>query len=131
MQKPTFMTIVGTRPEIIRLSRLIPLLDEVSNHIFVHTGQNYDPKLSDVFFSDLGLRHPDLYLESDTSSVASVMADVLTGTEALLRRHSPDAVMILGDTNSSVAAIICERNNVPVYHMEAGNRSFDSNVQKN
>lgn len=122
------MTIVGTRPEIIRLSRLIPTLDSVSNHILVHTGQNHDPRLSDVFFADLDLRPPDVYLEVDTSSVGSVMADVLRGTERLLAQFRPDAVMILGDTNSSIGAIICERNGVPVYHMEAGNRSFDNNV---
>jgi UDP-N-acetylglucosamine 2-epimerase (non-hydrolysing) len=128
MSKIKVVTIVGTRPEIIRLSRLIPKLDEYTNHIFVHTGQNSDPKLNDVFFEDLELRQPDYYLNVDTSSMGSVMGDTIKKSEELFLKEKPDAVMILGDTNSAIAAIVAERMHIPVYHMEAGNRSFDANV---
>jgi UDP-N-acetylglucosamine 2-epimerase len=128
MRKLKVVTIVGTRPEIIRLSRLIPKLDEFCEHVFVHTGQNSDPKLNDVFLKDLGLRSPDYFLKVDTSSMGSVMGDTIRKSEEVLIREKPDAVMILGDTNSSVAAIVAERLHIPVYHMEAGNRSFDANV---
>ena len=128
MSKIKVVTIVGTRPEIIRLSRLILKLDEYTNHIFVHTGQNSDPKLNDVFFEDLELRQPDYYLNVDTSSMGSVMGDTIKKSEELFLKEKPDAVMILGDTNSAVAAIVAERMHIPVYHMEAGNRSFDANV---
>ena len=122
------MTIVGTRPEIIRLSRLIPKLDEHTDHILVHTGQNYDRQLNDVFFEELELRQPDYYLEVDTSSMGAVMGDTLRKAEEVFLREKPDAVMILGDTNSAIAAVVAERMHIPVYHMEAGNRSFDNNV---
>jgi UDP-N-acetylglucosamine 2-epimerase (non-hydrolysing) len=128
VSKIKVVTVVGTRPEIIRLSRLIPKLDEYTNHIFVHTGQNNDPKLNDVFFEDLELRQPDYYLNVDTSSMGSVMGDTIKKSEELFLKEKPDAVMILGDTNSAVAAIVAERMHIPVYHMEAGNRSFDANV---
>lgn len=128
MKKLKVVTVVGTRPEIIRLSRLIPKLDEYTDHILVHTGQNYDPQLSDVFFKDLELRQPDYYLNVDTSSFGSVMGDTLKKSEEVFIKEKPDAVMILGDTNSAVAAIVAERLHIPVYHMEAGNRSFDKNV---
>ena len=128
MKKVKVVTVVGTRPEIIRLSRLIPKLDEHTDHILVHTGQNYDPQLSDVFFKDLELRQPDYYLDVDTSSFGSVMGDTLRKSEEIFLKEKPDAVMILGDTNSAVAAIAAERLHIPVYHMEAGNRSFDNNV---
>jgi UDP-N-acetylglucosamine 2-epimerase (non-hydrolysing) len=128
VSKIKVVTVVGTRPEIIRLSRLITKLDEYTNHIFVHNGQNSDPKLNDVFFEDLELRQPDYYLNVDTSSMGSVMGDTIKKSEALFLKEKPDAVMILGDTNSAVAAIVAERMHIPVYHMEAGNRSFDANV---
>lgn len=128
MSKVKVVTIVGTRPEIIRLSRLIPKLDEYTDHVFVHTGQNSDPKLNDVFFADLELRQPDYYLNVDTTSMGSVMGDTIKKSEELFLKEKPDAVMILGDTNSAVAAIVAERMHIPVYHMEAGNRSFDANV---
>jgi len=128
LKKLKVVTIVGTRPEIIRLSRLIPKLDEYTDHILVHTGQNSDPKLNEVFFEDLELRQPDYFLNVDTSSMGSVMGDVLKKSEEVFLKEKPDAVMILGDTNSSIAAIVAERMHVPVYHMEAGNRSFDNNV---
>jgi UDP-N-acetyl-L-fucosamine synthase len=128
MTKPTVVTIVGTRPEIIRLSRVIARLDEVTNHILVHTGQNSDPNLSDVFFNDLEIRKPNYFLEVDTSSLAGTLADTLVKTEKVLMTEKPNAVLILGDTNSAISAVIAKRMHIPVYHMEAGNRSFDENV---
>jgi len=126
--KLTVVTIVGTRPEIIRLSRIIPKLDRSFKHIFVHTGQNSDPMLSDVFFEDLGLRKPDVYLDVDTATLGSVLGDTLKKVEKVFLNHKPDAVLILGDTNSSISAVLAKRMQIPVYHMEAGNRSFDENV---
>lgn len=126
--KSKVLTIVGTRPEIIRLSRVIPLLDEHFNQVFVNTGQNKDPMLSDVFFEDLEIRQPDLYLDVNTSSLGSALGDTLEKVEKILVEHKPDAVLILGDTNSAISAVIAKRMHVPVYHMEAGNRSFDENV---
>lgn len=122
------VTFVGTRPEIIRLSLLIKLLDKKTNHTLVHTGQNNDPLLSDVFFSDLGLRNPDKYLGITNETPAQAMAQTLVGAEKALQSSRPDAVVVLGDTNSAVAAIIARRMGIPVYHLEAGNRSFDENV---
>ena len=122
------VTILGTRPEIIRLSCVMPRLDELVDHKIVHTGQNYDPKLNQVFFRELELREPDIHLKVDTSSLGSVYAGVLIGSEKVLREERPDAVLILGDTNSSIAALMARRLHIPVYHMEAGNRSFDLNV---
>jgi UDP-N-acetylglucosamine 2-epimerase (non-hydrolysing) len=126
--KLTVVTIVGTRPEIIRLSRLIPLLDENFNHILVNTGQNKDPMLSNIFFEELEIREPDIYLDVDTSTLGSSLGDTLTKIEKVFVDHKPDAVMILGDTNSAISAVLAKRMHIPVYHMEAGNRSFDENV---
>lgn len=128
MKKLKVVTIVGTRPEIIRLSMLIPKLDKYTDHVFVHTGQNSDPKLNQIFFEDLELRQPDYYLNVDTSSMGAVMGDTLRKSEEVFLKEKPDAVMILGDTNSAIAAVVAERMHIPVYHMEAGNRSFDNNV---
>jgi UDP-N-acetyl-L-fucosamine synthase len=122
------VTIVGTRPEIIRLSRIIPELDQTFNHVFVHTGQNKDPMLTDVFFADLNLRAPDVFLDVDTSSLGAVLGDTLKKIESVFIKHKPDAVLILGDTNSAISAVLAKRMHIPVYHMEAGNRSFDENV---
>ena len=122
------MTVVGTRPEIIRLSRVLDLLDRTVDHVLVHTGQNWDPALSDIFFADLALRAPDRFLHVDTSSLGRVLGGVLTGVEDAIRDVRPDALLVLGDTNSCVAALIARRMKVPVYHMEAGNRCFDQNV---
>jgi UDP-N-acetylglucosamine 2-epimerase (non-hydrolysing) len=122
------VTVVGTRPEIIRLSRIIPKLDQVFDNILVHTGQNKDPMLSDVFFNDLELRQPDVFLDVDVSTLGSVLGDTIRKIEGVLIQHQPDAVLILGDTNSSISAVIAKRMHIPVYHMEAGNRSFDENV---
>jgi UDP-N-acetyl-L-fucosamine synthase len=122
------MTIVGTRPEIIRLSRVIARLDESVDHVLVHTGQNYDHSLSQVFFDDLNLRQPAHFLAVDTSSLGQFLGGVMVKTEEVIRSEKPDAVLILGDTNSSIAAVMAKRMRVPVYHMEAGNRCFDENV---
>lgn len=122
------MTIVGTRPELIRLSRVIARLDETVDHVLVHTGQNYDYALNGVFFRDLGIREPDHLLDVDTSSLGHVLGETLIRTEEVLRVERPDAVLILGDTNSSIAAVMAKRMRIPVYHMEAGNRCFDERV---
>lgn len=122
------MTIVGTRPELIRLSRVIARLDATVDHVLVHTGQNYDAMLSDVFFRDLAIRQPDHMLGVNTSSLGHVLGETLIRAEEVLRAEKPDAVLVLGDTNSCIAAIMAKRMHIPVYHMEAGNRSFDENV---
>jgi UDP-N-acetylglucosamine 2-epimerase len=122
------MTVVGTRPEIIRLAATIKRLDAHVDHILVHTGQNYDYDLNQIFFRDLGLREPDHYMHADTSSLGAVLGSILQRTEALLLKEQPDAFVVLGDTNSSISALIAKRMKIPVYHMEAGNRSFDENV---
>lgn len=122
------MTIVGTRPEIIRLSRVLTKLDATVDHVLVHTGQNYDHQLNQVFFDDLKLRVPDHYLDVDTSSLGRVLGETLIRTEEVLLEEKPDAVLVLGDTNSCIAAVMAKRMRIPVYHMEAGNRCFDENV---
>src|SRR5262245_13795810 len=124
------MTVVGTRPEIIRLSRVIDRLDRTDgiDHVLVHTGQNYDHSLNQVFFDDLDLRSPDHYLDVDTSSLGAVLGGVLLGSERVIADERPDALLVLGDTNSCISAVMAKRMRVPVYHMEAGNRCFDENV---
>jgi len=122
------MTIVGTRPEIIRLSRVISLLDEQLDHTLVHTGQNYDYELNEVFFQDLELRKPDHFLEVNTTSLGTSVGDIIQKTEVVLREVKPDAFLVLGDTNSCLSAYIAKRMKIPVFHMEAGNRCFDFNV---
>ncbi|MEU4470477.1 UDP-N-acetylglucosamine 2-epimerase (non-hydrolyzing) [Micromonospora sp. NPDC023888] len=124
----TVMTVVGTRPEIIRLSRVLSRLDDTVDHVLVHTGQNWDSTLSDVFFSELRLREPDRFLRVDTTSLGRVLGGVLVGMEAAIAELRPDALLVLGDTNSCIAALMARRMRVPVYHMEAGNRCFDLNV---
>jgi UDP-N-acetylglucosamine 2-epimerase (non-hydrolysing) len=122
------MTVVGTRPEVIRLSRVMKCLDESLDHVLVHTGQNWDYRLNGIFFDELVLRPPDHVLNVDTSSLGAVLADTLRKTEEVLRREKPDAFLVLGDTNSAISALMAKRLHVPVYHMEAGNRCFDENV---
>ncbi|RLP87453.1 UDP-N-acetylglucosamine 2-epimerase (non-hydrolyzing) [Micromonospora sp. BL4] len=122
------MTVVGTRPEIIRLSRIIERLDQTVDHVLVHTGQNWDPALSDVFFQEMKVRQPDRFLQVDTQSLGHVLGAVLVGTEQAITELRPDALLVLGDTNSAIAALMARRMRVPVYHMEAGNRCFDLNV---
>ncbi len=122
------MTILGTRPEIIRLSLVIPLLDRFCQHILVHTGQNYDDRLSEIFFGELGVRKPDVYLSVRAAGFGGQVGQILERSEALFVEHRPDRVLILGDTNSGLAAIIARRLGIPVYHMEAGNRCYDDRV---
>lgn len=122
------MTILGTRPEIIRLARVMARLDEYADQVIVHTGQNYDYELNEIFFEDLGVRKPDHFLGAGGGSLGETLGKILTESEKALRQEQPDAVLVLGDTNSAIAAIMARRMKVPVYHMEAGNRSFDRNV---
>jgi UDP-N-acetyl-L-fucosamine synthase len=122
------MTIVGTRPEIIRLSRIIPLLDKFSEHKLVHTGQNYDYELNQVFFEDLEIRKPDIFLEAAGATAAETIGLVIAKVDKIFLAYNPDAILILGDTNSSLAAISAKKNKIPIFHMEAGNRSFDQRV---
>lgn len=128
MNKFKVTTIVGTRPEIIRLSRVISLFDDCFDHRIVHTGQNWDYELNEVFFNDLALRKPDNFLGVDVSSLGAVLGGILVAIEKELTEYRPDAVLVLGDTNSAISAIMARRMKIPVYHMEAGNRSFDRNV---
>ena len=122
------MTILGTRPEIIRLSRVIARLDGVCEHVLVHTGQSHDRTLSDVFFEDLGLRAPDHHLNVRADTLGAQLGNILSGAERVLKDEKPDALIVLGDTNSALSAIMAKRMHVPIYHMEAGNRCFDWNV---
>lgn len=122
------MTIIGTRPEIIRLSAIIPALDAVCDHQLVHTGQNYDYELNQVFFDDLAIRKPDIFLETAGTTAAETIGQVIAKMDAVFAEEKPEAVLILGDTNSSLAAISAKRRQIPVFHMEAGNRSFDQRV---
>jgi UDP-N-acetylglucosamine 2-epimerase (non-hydrolysing) len=121
------MTVLGTRPEIIRLSRIIEKLDNSCQQILVHTGQNYDPNLNDVFFQQLGVRAPDHYLNA-RGSLGEQLGILLSATEKVLKDENPDKLLILGDTNSALSAIIAKRYGIPVYHMEAGNRCYDDRV---
>ncbi|PTA67124.1 non-hydrolyzing UDP-N-acetylglucosamine 2-epimerase [Deinococcus arcticus] len=122
------MTVVGTRPEIIRLSRVLARLDECTDHVLVHTGQNYDYELNGVFFRDLGVRQPDHFLEAAGATAAETIGQILIRMDPLLAQEQPDALLILGDTNSCLAAINAKRRKVPIFHMEAGNRCFDQRV---
>jgi len=122
------MTIVGTRPEIIRLSRVIDKLDLHCAHVLVHTGQNYDHELNEIFFRDLNIRQPDCYLNAAGDTAAETIGKVVIAADGALAQHQPDAVLILGDTNSSLAAIAAKRRKIPIFHMEAGNRCFDERV---
>ena len=122
------MTIVGTRPEIIRLSRVIAKLDGACEHVLVHTGQNYDYELNQIFFEELGIRKPDVFLEAAGQTPAITIGQVIMGADQALERYAPQAVLILGDTNSALAAIAAKRRHIPIFHMEAGNRCFDFRV---
>lgn len=122
------LTVVGTRPEIIRLSRVMSLLDKHVNHIVAHTGQNYDYELNEVFFNDLDLRKPDVFLNVDVSSLEASVGDIIRKSGELLRQEKPDALLVLGDTNSCLSAYMAKRLHIPIFHMEAGNRCFDFNV---
>lgn len=121
------LTVLGTRPEIIRLSRIIEKLDSTCQHTVVHTGQNYDPNLNDVFFSEMGIRRPDFFLGAK-GSFGEVVGKIMAGCEQIMRAEKPDKFLVLGDTNSALAAFIAKRLGIPVYHMEAGNRCYDDRV---
>lgn len=128
MTRLKIMTILGTRPEIIRLSRVMARLDAFADHVVVHTGQNWDHELNQLFFDDLGLRTPDHFLGAGGGSLGETLGKILSESERVLQLERPDAVLVLGDTNSALSAIMARRMKIPVYHMEAGNRSFDRNV---
>jgi UDP-N-acetylglucosamine 2-epimerase (non-hydrolysing) len=122
------MTVVGTRPEIIKLSRVIAELDRNVNHVLVHTGQNYDFELNEVFFSDLGVRKPDYFLNAVGKSTAETIGNIISKSDIVFEKEQPDAVLLYGDTNSCLAVISAKRRQIPIFHMEAGNRSFDQRV---
>lgn len=122
------MTILGTRPEIIKLSRVIALLSEHVDHVLVHTGQNWDYELNQLFFDDLGVARPDHFLEVNTATLGTVYGEVLIKSEQVMQAEQPDVLLILGDTNSALAALMAKRMHIPIVHMEAGNRSFDWRV---
>jgi len=122
------MTIVGTRPELIKMSRVIAELDQHVNHLLVHTGQNYDYELNGLFFEDLGIRKPDYFLEAVGDNAAQTIARVIEKSDAILEKEKPDAVLLYGDTNSCLAVIAAKKRKIPVFHMEAGNRCFDQRV---
>jgi UDP-N-acetylglucosamine 2-epimerase (non-hydrolysing) len=128
MDRLKVMTVVGTRPELIRLSRVIPALDAATDHVLVHTGQNYDDELNAVFFRDLDIRQPDHYLDAAGATAAETIGQVIIKIDRVLAEARPDAMLVLGDTNSSLAAIVARRRRVAVFHMEAGNRCFDDRV---
>jgi UDP-N-acetyl-L-fucosamine synthase len=128
MKKLRVMTVVGTRPEIIRLSRVMAALDRTMDHVIVHTGQNYDYELNGIFFEDLELRKPDHFLEAAGATAAETIGQVIARADAVMRQVRPDALLVLGDTNSSLSAITAKRLRIPVFHMEAGNRCFDERV---
>jgi UDP-N-acetylglucosamine 2-epimerase len=130
MKKLKVTTVVGTRPEVIRLSRVLALLDKHCDHILVHTGQNYDYELNQIFFDDLGIRKPDYFLNSASESVsaANTIGNLITSVDKVLAEVQPDAMLVLGDTNSCLAVIPAKRYKIPIFHMEAGNRCFDMRV---
>ncbi len=128
MKKLKVMTIVGTRPEIIRLSRVLTKLDEHTEHVLVHTGQNYDYELNQIFFDDLALRKPDHFLEASGTTAAETVGLIIAKADAVMELEKPDALLILGDTNSCLAVYSAKRRKIPVFHMEAGNRCFDQRV---
>lgn len=122
------MTIVGTRPEIIKLSEVIKELDKYSNHILVHSGQNYDYELNEVFFNDLGLRKPDYFLDASGKDAISTISNIITKSDEVFLKEKPDAVLLYGDTNSCLSVISAKKRQIPIFHMEAGNRCFDQRV---
>ncbi|HHG3148249.1 TPA: non-hydrolyzing UDP-N-acetylglucosamine 2-epimerase [Vibrio parahaemolyticus] len=128
MKKMKVMSVVGTRPEIIRLSRVLAKLDEHCEHILVHTGQNYDFELNEVFFNDLGVRKPDYFLNAAGKNAAETIGQVIIKVDEVLEQVQPEAMLVLGDTNSCISALPAKRRKVPIFHMEAGNRCFDQRV---
>ena len=130
MRRLKVMTILGTRPEIIRLSETIKACDRYFDHVLVHTGQNYDPRLNDIFFQDLDLRKPDYYLDCVGKNLGETMGNILAKSYDIMLKEQPDAVLVLGDTNSALSAICAKRLKTPIFHMEAGNRCWDWNVSE-
>ncbi|MBN3493402.1 non-hydrolyzing UDP-N-acetylglucosamine 2-epimerase [Vibrio neptunius] len=128
MKKMKVMSVVGTRPEIIRLSRVLAKLDEHCEHILVHTGQNYDFELNEVFFNDLGVRKPDYFLNAAGKNAAETIGQVIIKVDEVLEKVQPEAMLVLGDTNSCISALPAKRRKIPIFHMEAGNRCFDQRV---
>ena len=128
MKKMKIMSIVGTRPEIIRLSRVLAKLDEFCDHVLVHTGQNYDFELNEIFFQELGIRKPDFFLDCAGKNAAETIGQVIMAVDQVLEKVRPESVLILGDTNSCLSAIPAKRRKIPIFHMEAGNRCFDQRV---
>lgn len=128
MKKLKVMTVVGTRPEIIRLSRVLACLDEYCDHVLVHTGQNFDYELNQIFFDDLGIRSPNHFLNAAGGSAAETIGKIIIAVDAVLANEEPDALLVLGDTNSCMAVLPAKRRKIPVFHMEAGNRCFDQRV---
>ena len=122
------MTIVGTRPEIIKLSAVIPELDKYTEHLLVHTGQNHDYELNEIFFDGMGIRKPDIFMDAAGKNAAETIGNVIIKSDELIKEHKPDAVLLYGDTNSCLSVISAKRNKIPVFHMEAGNRCFDQRV---
>lgn len=127
-EKLKVMTIVGTRPEIIRLSRVMPKLDDFTHHVLVHTGQNYDYELNEIFFEQMQLRRPDVFLGAVGNTAAETIGNVIAAADRAIAQERPDAVLVLGDTNSCLSVIAAKRRKVPIFHMEAGNRCFDERV---
>ena len=128
MKKLKVLTVVGTRPEIIRLSRVLARLDEHCDHVLVHTGQNYDYELNQIFFDDLGIRKPDHFLNAAGGSAAETIGKIIAAVDGVLMHEAPDAMLVLGDTNSCLSVIPAKRRKIPIFHMEAGNRCFDQRV---
>jgi len=122
------MTVVGTRPEIIKLSRVMSELEKYTHHILVHSGQNYDYELNEIFFKDLEIKKPDYFLDAVGGTVADTIGNVISKADAVMAQESPDALLMLGDTNTCLAAIPAKRRKIPIFHMEAGNRCFDQRV---
>ena len=128
MKKLKVLTVIGTRPEIIRLSRVIVALDKYCNHILVHTGQNYDYELNEIFSSDLKVRKPDYFLDTAKKSAAETIGNIISKSDKIIDKVKPDALILYGDTNSCLSSIAAKRKKIPIFHFEAGNRSFDSRV---
>ena len=128
MKKFKLVTVVGTRPEIIRLSRIIYKLDLYMNHVLIHTGQNYDYELNEIFFEDLSIRKPDYFLNSAKKNATETIGQIIIDIDKILEKEKPQALFVLGDTNSCISVIAAKRRKIPVFHMEAGNRCFDLRV---
>ncbi|MFN3453881.1 MAG: UDP-N-acetyl glucosamine 2-epimerase, partial [Pseudobdellovibrio sp.] len=128
MNKMKVMTILGTRPEIIRLSRVLAKLDQHCEHVLVHTGQNYDYELNEIFFNDMGIRKPDYFLNAAGETAAETIGNIIKEADKVMAKEMPEAVLVLGDTNSCISILAAKRRKIPVFHMEAGNRCFDQRV---